>query len=97
MTKLHLLSFFYSLCNSSQLVPNHVLHSLLNVWPQDEKAAREAAEARVAQLEADLAEAKSAAQAQVRVQQDLMCLLQELSLTGPSLWLSSTLASQASS
>ena len=37
-----------------------------HVWPpQDEKAAREAAEARVAQLEADLAEAKAAAQAQV--------------------------------
>jgi hypothetical protein len=39
--------------------------TLLDVWPQDEKAAREAAEARVAQLEADLAEAKAAAQAQV--------------------------------
>jgi hypothetical protein len=39
---------------------------MLHVLPlQDEKAAREAAEARVAQLEADLAEAKTAAQAQV--------------------------------
>jgi hypothetical protein len=37
-----------------------------HVWSlQDEKAAREAAEARVAQLQAELAEAKVAAQTQV--------------------------------